>query len=240
MIEIIKKNNFPSDPVKAFHKSKALAKPSQENKAVQETDDFDNDYDYLLGMPLWSLTYERQKKLRELRDKKKDEMDALKKRTVYELWLDDLESLLKVMDKVDELEIKNKIEAKKKTNTQKIKTPVRSKEIDCFTVPEGKKIQTIARIDCDDLLPENGEDPFDEPVNRKLFAENANIEKPAKRVRKAPTKKDPKSKKEKESKPKNTTKEKEIRPKKRTLAPKSNDEPKVKKTKKVKDVFENR
>lgn len=66
---------------------------------VDEADDVDtaagaNDYDYLLGMAIWSLTQERvEKLLRQIGDKE-EEIDILTKKSPKELWTTDLDGLL--------------------------------------------------------------------------------------------------------------------------------------------------
>eukprot|EP00871_Galdieria_phlegrea_P000812 jgi/Galph1/1731/GphlegSOOS_G426.1 len=57
-------------------------------------------YDYLLSMPLWSLTKERITKLTEERDKKIDEMKTLERTTPSELWLEDLKKLEAILDEI--------------------------------------------------------------------------------------------------------------------------------------------
>lgn len=99
------------------------------------------DYDYLLGMPLWSLTYEKVAELQKEHKEKNDELERLKKVTIYEMWVDDLKQLEVVIRSVWEDEENDrlnrpKIKAKgknapraraaksKKTNEVKQKPPV--------------------------------------------------------------------------------------------------------------------
>jgi len=58
-------------------------------------------YDYLLGMPLWSLTYERVEELRQQLHQKEDEIDVLRKTTEPQLWERDLKALEQVLDEQD-------------------------------------------------------------------------------------------------------------------------------------------
>lgn len=53
-----------------------------------------SDYDYLLGMAIWSLTQERVEKLKRQIGDKQDEIDALIRRSEKELWRQDLDELL--------------------------------------------------------------------------------------------------------------------------------------------------
>ena len=53
-----------------------------------------SDYDYLLGMAIWSLTQERVEKLNRQIGDKEEEIDALIKKTEKDLWRRDLDDLL--------------------------------------------------------------------------------------------------------------------------------------------------
>lgn len=53
------------------------------------------DYDYLLGMAMWSLTKERKDELLKKRDEKTQELEELKKKSPENLWLTDLDEFLK-------------------------------------------------------------------------------------------------------------------------------------------------
>ena len=54
-------------------------------------------YDYLLRMPFYSLTKSKVIELNNLFKKKKEEYDQLNKKTPANLWLDDLDSLFKLL-----------------------------------------------------------------------------------------------------------------------------------------------
>jgi DNA topoisomerase-2 len=56
------------------------------------------EYDYLLSMPLWSLTHEKVEELLKNKDNKKHEIDVLMGTTEQMLWENDIEHFLKVLD----------------------------------------------------------------------------------------------------------------------------------------------
>lgn len=58
-------------------------------------------YDYLLGMTMWSLTKEKKDDLLRQRDEKIAELKRLQVRTPISLWKEDLENLLYELNKVD-------------------------------------------------------------------------------------------------------------------------------------------
>lgn len=57
-------------------------------------------FDYLLGMTMWSLTKEKKDELMKQRDDKMSEYNRLQAKTPISLWKDDLENLLTEMKKV--------------------------------------------------------------------------------------------------------------------------------------------
>jgi len=58
-------------------------------------------WEYLLGMPLWSLTNERIADLKRQREQKREEMERLQNTAPEELWLVDLDAVLDELDALD-------------------------------------------------------------------------------------------------------------------------------------------
>ncbi len=56
------------------------------------------DFNYLMTLPMWSLTKEKKEALLKERDQKSDELYRLKKKTSQDLWRDDLDGFLKELD----------------------------------------------------------------------------------------------------------------------------------------------
>ncbi|CBZ55157.1 hypothetical protein NCLIV_055820 [Neospora caninum Liverpool] len=61
-------------------------------------------YDYLLGMPMWSLTLEKVEDLRGEMREKELELEELKRTSVQTLWKRDLDALVAALDKQDEID----------------------------------------------------------------------------------------------------------------------------------------
>jgi len=59
------------------------------------------DFEYLVGMPISTLTKEKVDELMRLHDTKLAEMKALQKKTIEALWLDDLATLERALDERD-------------------------------------------------------------------------------------------------------------------------------------------
>ncbi|OEH78599.1 DNA topoisomerase [Cyclospora cayetanensis] len=67
-----------------------------------------SDFDYLVGMPLWSLTAEKVADLkRQLRDKEID-LEGLRQTDIRALWLKDLDALLEAIEKQDAADLKQR------------------------------------------------------------------------------------------------------------------------------------
>lgn len=60
-------------------------------------------FDYLLGMTMWSLTKEKKDDLLRQRDEKVAELKRLQARTPISLWKEDLDNLLSELNKVRSL-----------------------------------------------------------------------------------------------------------------------------------------
>ncbi|GAM24783.1 hypothetical protein SAMD00019534_079580 [Acytostelium subglobosum LB1] len=72
-----------------------------EGEDKMELDNESKGYDYLLSMPLWSLTLERVQKILKERDEKKAELDATKATAISKMYMDDLDLLTEELDKQD-------------------------------------------------------------------------------------------------------------------------------------------
>jgi DNA topoisomerase-2 len=63
------------------------------------------DFNYILSMPLWSLTMERKDELIGKRDAKAKELSDLRRKSPTDLWKDDLEHFLVELDVSSQLSI---------------------------------------------------------------------------------------------------------------------------------------
>jgi len=73
-------------------------------KAEADPDAEKSDYDYLLGMNLWSLSFEKVEELKAQHEIKRQELEILRKTTIESIWDNDLEALKKVLDEIDRIE----------------------------------------------------------------------------------------------------------------------------------------
>jgi DNA topoisomerase-2 len=102
-------------------------------------DELERGYDYLLGMPLWSLTLERVNDLKKLQTLKNTEIDALQKTDPSQLWVRDIDAFVSAFDKHETAELarlaatnnskkKEPVKAKRSLKASKRKTPTATSE----------------------------------------------------------------------------------------------------------------
>lgn len=110
---------YDPDPVRVWKKQqKNNAEEEQEAEAEEGTEAVKiGDYDYLLDLPMRSLTYEKKEELLKKRDIKMQEYDVLLKKSPADLWREDLDALMKMMQELEEAE---KEEAKEQKKTAKV------------------------------------------------------------------------------------------------------------------------
>ncbi|PVU94194.1 hypothetical protein BB561_002739 [Smittium simulii] len=74
---------------------------AEQSEDEQDTSDGVNasDFDYLLSMPIWNLTYEKFEKLNKERDECQAQLDALLKKSPKDLWNTDLNEFLDLWEK---------------------------------------------------------------------------------------------------------------------------------------------
>lgn len=90
--------------------------PPVESEDIHKKENALTGYDYLLGMPIWSLTKERYEKLLQQKAKKEDELDELLKKNPRDLWNSDLDEFSKAYEtflKEDEIKRTTLITGKK-------------------------------------------------------------------------------------------------------------------------------
>ncbi|KZC12629.1 PREDICTED: DNA topoisomerase 2 [Dufourea novaeangliae] len=133
MIAELIKRDYKSDPVVAWklalNKEEVLeeiAENAEDEAAIAPTALASENFDYLLGMTLWSLTKEKKDDLVKQRDEKLAELKRLQNRTSVSLWKEDLENLLNEMKKLEEQERKE--EQKMAKNIKKPPTKFYSSE----------------------------------------------------------------------------------------------------------------
>lgn len=112
MIRTLQERNYDSDPVKSWKEAQKTAEEEEEERQESNSDSEEEgtsatsaaDYDYLLGMSLWSLTREKKEELLKKRDDKRAELAAIQAKTPSDLWRDDLDIFMTALDEVEKKE----------------------------------------------------------------------------------------------------------------------------------------
>ena len=116
---------FPKDTKKA-----AAHKEESEDEDDEVVEDNTSDaelakgYEYLLGMKIWSLTFERAEELRKQTAEKDDEVKKLEATSPQQIWLADLDAIEELLDERDK---ELGLEAKKQKSQPKKKAFVAKK-----------------------------------------------------------------------------------------------------------------
>ena len=71
------------------------------------------EYDYLLSMNFWNITYEKVEELLKQKEMKEKELDELKNTTIETLWIKDLDNFLEELDKYEQQEEEDRLVAEK-------------------------------------------------------------------------------------------------------------------------------
>ena len=77
------------------------------------------EYDYLLSMNFWNITYEKVEELLKQKELKEKELEELKETTIETLWLNDLDSFIEELDKYEKQEEEDRLVAEKLNKKKK-------------------------------------------------------------------------------------------------------------------------
>jgi DNA topoisomerase-2 len=94
----LRKHNFRPFPKVAKAKTAGETEEAAEDEEKDSTPGSDADYDYLLGMAIWSLTKEKIERLRLQATEKEQELLVLLEKTPKEMWNTDLDQFIKAWE----------------------------------------------------------------------------------------------------------------------------------------------
>ncbi|XP_076242907.1 DNA topoisomerase 2 [Calliopsis andreniformis] len=120
MIAELISREYESDPVVTWKLAQnreevleEVAETVEDEESASTAAIANENFDYLLGMTLWSLTKERKDELLRQRDEKIAELKRLQARTPVSLWKEDLDNLLTELNKIEDKERKEDIKMNK-------------------------------------------------------------------------------------------------------------------------------
>nr|AAS90120.1 DNA topoisomerase type 2 [Tetrahymena thermophila] len=79
------------------------------------------EYNYLLSLPMWSLTYEKVEEIKQEQKNKQDELDKLVATEVIDIWKEDLKNFIECLDQIEEEEDEEMRKRMKKQSNSKVK-----------------------------------------------------------------------------------------------------------------------
>ncbi|XP_077974403.1 DNA topoisomerase 2-alpha-like isoform X4 [Styela clava] len=154
LIKLLLDRGYDSDPVKTWKASlakKDVVLTEDANESDTEESDPSADFNYILGMPLWSLSREKKDDLLKQRDAKQKELDDLTRKTPSKLWQDDLDRFMEELEKVEKAEREEaEAEIVKSKNRGLFGAKGRGKAlkgVKMETMPSPHGIRCIPRID---------------------------------------------------------------------------------------------
>jgi len=168
---------FPKNAPKNSIQGENEEESEDDEKSVAQS----GGYDYLLGMQLWSLTYEKIEKLEQELSEKSEELENLEATTIKELWRNDIDEFLDALDEHEEkerLEEKNLPKKKKSGNKKRGKKLTSRKFVAPTSKPtrkqqERKTVKKIVSLvesdisDIEDDFEDSGSDYEPTPIRKK-------------------------------------------------------------------------
>ena len=154
LIEELKRRNYDPDPVRQWKlsqdKNAVLEQDAEQDADQQDADQQDADedasavvetkaadFDYLLDMPMRSLTYERKEDLLKKKEAKMNEYEILRTKTPAGLWREDLDHFLVVLQEVEDAEVEEK--PKKASKMPMLKQKKKQLVAEVLPSPKGSK-----------------------------------------------------------------------------------------------------
>ncbi|XP_059098598.1 DNA topoisomerase 2-alpha-like [Tigriopus californicus] len=143
MIDELHRKGFDSDPVKKWKIAQKLDDVA-ESDSEEDQDGGDLDYDYLLGMAMWSLTKERKDDLLKKKDEKHQELRHLRDMSKEDLWKKDLSEFIEKLDEVEAKELEDQKSGVSKDKA--LKGMGKKKKVKEEALPSPVGIRIIPRI----------------------------------------------------------------------------------------------
>lgn len=154
MIQTLRERGYDTDPLVEWKKQQTQQQDEEEAESQEEGDgegEVSKDgagYNYLLGMPLWSLTRERKEDLLAKRDQKRAELETLRQKSPENLWEDDLTAFEAKLAEVEQQQRDEEASGGVKLAGKSAKgRPKPSKKMEAETQPSPFAERVIPKID---------------------------------------------------------------------------------------------
>ncbi|ESN96010.1 hypothetical protein HELRODRAFT_68444 [Helobdella robusta] len=146
IIKLLISRKYDSDPVKSWKKVQAKL---QDNDGSDHANDDSKgpDFNYILTMQLWCLTKERKEELLKQKNKKADELYALRKKSPTDLWRDDLDAFIAELDKVEQQEKEDELSGLSHPSGKAAKGKVGKKGSGMETRPSPSGVRVVPSTD---------------------------------------------------------------------------------------------
>ncbi|XP_036151138.1 DNA topoisomerase 2 isoform X2 [Monomorium pharaonis] len=171
MIAELVRRNYESDPVVAWKLSQnreqvleEVVENDEESAPTASVIEKEN-FDYLLGMTMWSLTREKKDDLLRQRDEKIAELKRLQARSPISLWKEDLDNLLAELNKLEEKEQKEQI--KSKQHEKKPPSKFYSKTEDTRRIAPVIDVELKKKIEKADIVSKDKKEGIKKPRGKK-------------------------------------------------------------------------
>ncbi|XP_074640102.1 DNA topoisomerase 2-alpha-like isoform X2 [Tubulanus polymorphus] len=233
LVQMLVRGGYDSDPVKSWKEAQNKLQAIEENQNIedeQEEKESGPDYNYILGMALWSLSREKKEELLKQKDAKADELAKLRRKTPKDLWKDDLANFRDELDKIEEKEREDDLMA---VNALSKATAGKGRKlggklglsVQCKPSPHGIRVApAIDILKKKESATGRGRKKKDDPLQQKLLdfldneGEDDNMKPLAERIGMSPEKYEAKENAAKSKKPAAATKEKKPRAPKKAKA----------------------
>ena len=109
----LKINNRKKEDIEEYLENNSYPKKQNEIEGKIK-----NNYDYLIKMPIWNLTYEKKEELLKELNNKKEILSEIENKTIEKMWLEDLE----IFEKEYEKYIKDRLSGLEEEEKPKLKS----------------------------------------------------------------------------------------------------------------------
>lgn len=184
--EIEEDNDFLVSGLNNNSSNVNLENNSKSSNKISSGSDDSKDYDYLMGMNIWTLTSEKVELLKKQLDNLTEQLNTLMSTSEKQMWKNDIMAFkneyLKIIDAIDneksEFLSKNLTMAKNQNSTSKAKNPKKNQN-GKSTKPKSKKKNEDSFLEDDDdsesSFEESNDDYYDESSSiKKTIVKNGN------------------------------------------------------------------